>query len=198
MTGFDISTTTAPRSDQQNFDDYVAGPRIVTITEVKRGTEEQPVEVHLAEFPGRPFKPAKSMRRVLVQAWGPDASQYAGRRMELVGDPTVKFGGAVVGGVRIARLSHIEKPMTMALTVSKGKRAPYVIKPLPDAPQTPDYLADAKAAQTLDEWRQVWQRAHDAGHLTDALKAKLVPLGEALKAAPAPDADTIPGTEADQ
>lgn len=127
----DISATTAPRSDQQNYDDYLAGPRLVTITEVKAGTDEQPVEVHLQEFPGRPFKPSKSMRRVLVAAWGPDSTVYAGRRMVLMGDPTVRFGGSVVGGVRISHLSHIDKQMTLSLTVTKGRRAPYVVKPLP-------------------------------------------------------------------
>jgi hypothetical protein len=43
----------------------------------------------------------------------------------------------------------------------------------------PDYVADAKAAQDIAEWRQVWQRAKDAGHLDNALKAKLTPIGEA-------------------
>jgi hypothetical protein len=62
------------------------------------------------------------------------------------------------------------------------------VKPLADdapaASPVPTYMADARAAKTLDEWRKVWQRAKDAGHLTDALKAELTPLGEALKAKP--------------
>jgi hypothetical protein len=43
-------------------------------------------------------------------------------------------------------------------------------------------MADARAAKTLDEWREVWQRADAAGHLNDALKAELTPIGAALKA----------------
>lgn len=131
----DITATTAPKSDQQNFDDYVAGSKTVTIESVKAGTPEQPVEIHLVEFPGRPFKPSKSMRRVLVASWGPEASAYVGRRMTLYGDPTVKFGGIAVGGIRISHLSHIEKPLTLALTVKRGSRAPFVVQPLePPAP----------------------------------------------------------------
>lgn len=133
----DISPTTAPKSDQQNFDDYISGPKTVTISEVRAGNDEQPVEVHLVEFPGRPFKPSKSMRRVLVAAWGPEASAYAGRRMVLYGDPTVRFGGAVVGGIRIESLSHIDKPLTLSLTTTRGKRAPYVVKPLAEAAPAP-------------------------------------------------------------
>jgi hypothetical protein len=146
----DISATTEPRSDQQNYDDYAAGPRIVTVTEVRAGTSEQPVEIHLAEFPGRPYKPSKSMRRVLVAAWGPEASTYAGRRMKLVGDPTVKFGGVVVGGIKIAQLSHIDERLTISLTVAKGKRAPHVVDPLPDAPPVDEKAS--KLAALRDEW----------------------------------------------
>ena len=130
----DIATTTAPKSDQQNFDDYLAGPKTVTICEVTPGSAEQPVEIHLEEFPGRPFKPSKSIRRVLVAAWGQDSSVYVGRRMTLYGDPSVKFGGVAVGGIRVSHLSHIPGPLKLQLTVSRGKRDPFVVQPLPDAP----------------------------------------------------------------
>lgn len=146
----DITASTAPRSDQQNFDDYVTGDRVVTITEVKAGSSEQPVEIHLAEYPGRPFKPSKSMRRVLVAAWGPETSAYTGRRMRLYGDPDVKFGGVTVGGIKIGALSHIEKPLKLALTVTRGKRAPHVVEPLPDAPSAPDDTA-SRASKAV-EW----------------------------------------------
>lgn len=130
----DISETTAPRSDQLNFDDVSASTVTVTISEVRAGSAEQPVEIHLAEFPGRPFKPSKSMRRVFVNAWGPDSKAYVGRRMTLYGDPSVKFGGQTVGGIRISHMSHISKKLTLALTVTRGKRAPYSVDPLPDGP----------------------------------------------------------------
>jgi len=134
----DITESTAPKSDQQNYDDYVGGPKTVTVTEVKRGSAEQPVEVHLAEFPGRPFKPSKSMRRVLLACWGPDSAAYPGRKMTLYGDPEVKFGGQTVGGIRIGALSDINGPQTIALTVTRGKRAPFTVQPLAGAPHPKD------------------------------------------------------------
>lgn len=140
----DITETTAPRSDQQNFDDYVSGPKTVQISEVTAGSAEQPVDIHLVEFPGRPFKPSKTVRRILVAAWGPEASNYVGRRMTLYGDPTIKFGGATVGGIRVSHLSHIDKPLTISLTETRGKRKPHRIEPLPDAPTKP--AADPTAA----------------------------------------------------
>ncbi|WP_223690079.1 hypothetical protein [Leifsonia poae] len=125
-----IASTTEPKSDQQNYDDYIDGPKTVTVSQVKAGSAEQPVEVHLVEFPGRPFKPSKSMRRVLVTCWGSDSSAYAGRKLTLFGDPGVTFGGQAVGGIRISALSHLENPVTVSLTVTRGKRAPFVVQPI--------------------------------------------------------------------
>lgn len=128
-----MTESIAPKSDQLNAEDLLTGPRTFTIVEVKRGSVEQPIDVHLVEFPGRPFKPSKTVRRIMVGAWGADASLYAGRRMTLYRDPAVKFGGMDVGGIRVSHMSDISKPMTLALTVTRGKRAPYVVQPLADA-----------------------------------------------------------------
>jgi hypothetical protein len=193
----DLSDTIVPKSDQLNSDDLRSGPRTFTIAEVrKNNSDEQPVSIVLAEFPtGRPWKPSKSMRRVLVEVWGRDASTYAGKRLTLYRDDRIKFGGQEVGGIRIQAMSGLKKPKPMALHVTRGKYESIVVQPLADnAPTSPTvseeavaYMADARAAKTLDEWRKVWQRAKDAGHLTDALKAELMPLGEALKAKPVDD-----------
>lgn len=128
----DISDSIVPRSDQTNAEDFLTGPRTVTIVEVKKGSAEQPVDIFLAEFPGRPFRPSKTVRRLLVAGWGPEASAYVGRRLTLYRDPTVKFGGADVGGIRVSHMSHIDKPLSVALTVTRGKRQPYTVKPLTD------------------------------------------------------------------
>src|ERR1035437_775387 len=176
----DISQTTAPKSDQQNFDDYAVGPRTVTISEVTKGSVEQPVDIGLVEFPGRPYKPSKSMRRVLVAAWGAEASAYVGRKMTLFGDPTVKFGGQVVGGIKIAALSHIEQRLTLALTASHGQRAPFPVEPLTDAtpaltkvPSNAELLAEigALADKTPGGRKAVaadWAESHKGESLRDA------------------------------
>jgi hypothetical protein len=163
----DLTESIAPKSDQLNAEDLLTGPRTVTITEVRKGSVEQPVDIHLAEFPGRPFKPSKTVRRILVSAWGPDASTYAGRRMTLYRDAAVKFGGMDVGGIRVSHLSHIAKPLTLVLAVSKGKRAPYVIKPLADAPApaqanvptAEELIADAEKATTNDDLNRIARTA---------------------------------------
>ena len=162
----DISDSLAANSNQQNYDEFLAGPKTVTVSEVKKGTTEQPVEVHLAEFPGKPFKPAKSVRRVLAAAWGTDASAWAGRRLTIYGDPEVRYAGKAVGGLRVSHVSHIDKPVTVALTVTRGKREPFTVHPLPDAtPYTPsqDWLALMASASTGDEKNAIWQQATEDG-----------------------------------
>jgi hypothetical protein len=171
----DILKTTEPKSDQQNFDDYVAGPKTVTVSEVKRGSADQPVELHLVEYPGRPFKPGKSMRRVLVACWGPEASAYVGRRLTLYGDPEVKFGGQKVGGIRIAALSHLPEPVELNLTVTRGKRVPFVVQPIPG--ELAEHLAELSAAQSLEELQTAWKAAQKAG-----VAASLVAQKDARKA----------------
>jgi hypothetical protein len=150
----DLTPTTVPKSDQLNFDDLASsGPRTVTISEVKAGTVEQPVEIHIAEYPGRPYKPSKSMRRVLVAAWGPEASAYVGRRMTLYGDPKVKFGAETVGGLKISHLSHLDKRLTVALTITRGKRAPFTVEPLASEPTAEQVAACTDPAQLRDWWK---------------------------------------------
>jgi hypothetical protein len=64
----DLSKTIAPRSDQLNADDLIGGPRTITITGVKLVAEDQPVAISFDNDEGKPWKPCKSMRRVLVKA----------------------------------------------------------------------------------------------------------------------------------
>lgn len=187
----DLSASIVPRSDQLNSDDLMTGPVTVTITDVRAGNSEQPVEVHLAEFPGRPYKPSKSMRRVMVQAWGPEASEYTGRRITLFRNPDIKFGGMAVGGIEIAQMSHLPKPLTVSLMVTKGKRKPFTVQPLKDEPKPApatarDFLAEAEqAGGDRDLLRALWTAAKDAGepqaHL-DTIAAMAAPNNETSEA----------------
>lgn len=140
-----MTESIAPKSDQLNAEDMLTGPRTFTIAEVKRGNDEQPIHIHLVEFPGRPWKPSKTSRRILVGGWGPDASTYSGRRVTLYRDPDIKFGGIAVGGIAVSHMSNLDKPLKLALTQTRGKRGMYVVQPLADAPAlAPDRLAELR------------------------------------------------------
>jgi len=152
----DLTEFIAPKSDQLNADDLIAHPVTVTITEVRKGSVEQPIEVHLAEFPGRPYKPSKSMGRVMVDAWKEQSSAYVGRRMTLYRDPDVMFGGKKVGGIKISHLSHIDRPRDLDLTVKRGTKVGHHVEPLPDATPAPT-AADVAASTDTDELKAMWR-----------------------------------------
>jgi len=185
MTGFDISDTLAPASDQLDAIELVAGPRTFQIESVRAGSVEQPVEVKLADFP-RVWRPSKGMRRVLAAGWGVHASAWTGRKVTLFYDPDVTFGKDKTGGTRISHMSDLpgNKPLSVPLLITRGKSAMFVVKPLADEAPAPDYLSQAQAAQDVAEVKAIWARADRAGHLTPELKAQLTPIGEALKPAP--------------
>lgn len=175
---FDISDTLAPKSDQLDAVELAGGPRTFTIERVTKGNAEQPVNVHLAGFP-RPWRPGKSMRRVLAAAWGTDAGTYAGRSVTLYCEPDVEFGGAQVGGTRISHLSHIDGPLRIPLLIKRGKSAVYTVQPLIEEAR-PDYATQVAAATTKDALNGIWRDASTAGHLDDALKAAILARGGEL------------------
>jgi hypothetical protein len=124
-----LADTIKPKSDQLNADDLLTGPMNVTITGVRRGAVDQPVILDI-DGGNQPFKPCKTMRRVLITAWGDDGKAWVGRSMTLFCDPTVKWGGVAIGGIRISHVSHIKASINMMLTATRGKRSNHTVHPL--------------------------------------------------------------------
>src|SRR5699024_2351309 len=95
------------KTDQLNYEDFLGGvTRTVTIAGVKKGTKEQQYDIEI-EGDQRVWRPAVTVLKLLVEAWGDDATVWVGRRATLYGDPEVKFGREKVGGIRVSHLSHI-------------------------------------------------------------------------------------------
>lgn len=149
----DLSKTIEAKSDQLNADDLMAGPRTIEITKVSanQSSSEQPIAIGYKGDNGRTFYPCKTVRRLLVSVWGPNGNEYVGRSVTLYRDPTVKWGGMEVGGIRISHMSHIDKPVTIALTATRGNKKPVTVRPIEvqrqdtnpaDAPKTTDPYAD--------------------------------------------------------
>lgn len=164
----DITDTLAPKSDQINADDMAGRSAVVTVAGVEKVAGEQPLAVHLHEFPGRPWKPGKTVRRILAAAWGTDAAQWTGRRAELFTDQEVTFGKVKVGGIRVSRLSHLDAPLSLALTATRGKKQTHRIDPLPDSTPSaevqPDWQAEIQArAGNVDALRALWSDAQARG-----------------------------------
>lgn len=159
----DLSPTIIAKSDQLNSDDLMGGPITVQITRVSGTSDkEQPIAISYQGDQNKPYKPGKSMRRVLVAFWGKDGEGYVGRSLTLYRDPEVTFGKIKVGGIRISHMSDIEDG-EMALAVKKGAKALFSVKRLDvarrEAPITAaDILAmmETAAGKGTDELRNIW------------------------------------------
>lgn len=128
----DMSGTIVAKSDQINASD-ITQPTIITITDVKvKKGDDQPVWITVAEYPKRYFKPGLTVRRILAHLWGNDGAAYIGRQIEIYNDSTVKWGGQEVGGIRVSRMSHIDKPEVLALPEGRGKWKDFYVEPLPN------------------------------------------------------------------
>ena len=71
----DLRDTIVPKSDQLNADQLLGGPITIRVTDVRRGSDDQPIIIAYDNDGGRPYKPCKSMRKVLLFAWGADGNQ---------------------------------------------------------------------------------------------------------------------------
>jgi hypothetical protein len=178
-----LSHTIIPKSDQLNADDLISGSITIKVTAIKGSNEpQQPVAIHYEGDNGKPYKPCKSMRRVLVSAWGANGLDYVGRSITLYRDDSVVFGGIAVGGIRISHLSHIEKDLTLALTVSRTSRKPYTVKVLAVAAPEPkplpaltpeDAESWAKAVKALAEGKTTVEKIRKHYALSEANEVAL-------------------------
>jgi hypothetical protein len=141
-----MKITAEPRSDQWNADDFIGGPRTFTIAGVKPGSAEQKYDIELVEGEGRVWRPPLTMLRLLMAAWGDEATTWAGRRVTLYRDEKVRFGPDAVGGIRVSHMSNLPggKRFETKITSARGKKASVSVEPLPDAapvpqPYTPDH-----------------------------------------------------------
>lgn len=133
----DITKMVAPKTDQLNADDFIGkAPVTIRISGAKdTGNKEQPLALSYEGDNGKPWKPGLAMRRVLIQIWGDEVcaeaeKHFPSRAVTLYRDPDVKFGGVTVGGVRVSHATNITKETKCTMTISKGKRVEFIVKPL--------------------------------------------------------------------
>ena len=180
----DMTASIAAKSDQLDAVDLLSGPQTFTIERVSEHNAEQPFNFHLAGFP-RVWRPGKSMRRVIVAAWGGKVANYVGKSLTLYCDPSVEFGGAAVGGTRISHMTGIDKPLKVPLLIKKGRSAVFTVQPLKEAAPAParDWLAEAGNLSDVAALRALWSEAKSGG----ADPSTLAKIQALATPAPAPD-----------
>lgn len=192
-----IIPATLPKSDQLNAEQLLPGPMTVTITDVTVKVGEQPVTVHYEGEEGRPYKPCKTMLRVLCLAWTENGNNWRGKSMTLYNDPTVRFGGDEVGGIRISHMSDIDDDIKVSLTKTRGKKALHIIRRLQvdRGPLLADVLATIKAASNkagMDAAKKLASTLRSEADVAAALAAYTARVAELrTQAAPKPTAKTL-------
>lgn len=152
-----MKVTIQKKTDQLNYEDFLGGvTRIVTVAGVKASKAESQYDIAI-EGDARVWRPPATVLKILVEAWTDEASTWAGRRAELYGDPEVVMAGKKVGGIRVSRLSHIDAPLDLLLTTTRGVKGRFIVDPLPDAP-TPPQL-DAETERAIADLRTEWDDA---------------------------------------
>lgn len=188
MTTIDITRAIAPKSDQLNADDLLAGPRTIRIRDVQVTTGEQPVSVFFDGDEGRPWKPSKTAMRCLASIWGANAAKWIGMHVTLYNDETVTWAGAAVGGIRVSHMEGLSSPRSLQLTKTRGKKVGVVIQPLTvqrDSSKADRFrerlyaVAEDSGKSVEEAWAKV--PAEIRAELGDELLAQLVAIESAAR-----------------
>lgn len=190
-----LAEALAPKSDQLNADDLIAGPRVLKITQARiaKDGRETKIVLNYEGDNGKPWKPCKTMGRAMVMAWKiQDPSEFAGKSVRVYRDPSVRFGDqGEVGGIRISHMSHLQSAAKVKLTVSQGKKGEFTFSPLvTEAPAPIEHYTieaaelDLRAAKTLDDLGRAWKR-----RIMEPYRAQLQAVLDERKAALAPASD---------
>lgn len=143
--------TCEPDSTQINADDLIGGPVTATIARVvvrtpsgKKG--DQPVDVHLSGH-DRPWRPCKTMRRLLIEVWGLPVAGWVGRLITLYRHDGIRSpDGGTTAGIRISAMSGIDAPRNISLTEMRGVKRIWTVRPIDVDP-----LAAAMTATRITE-----------------------------------------------
>ena len=149
MNDDDMGDLLAPKSQQLDAVDLIAGDRTFTVKKVTKTGGEQPLNIFFEEF-DRPWRPGVNQRRVLGNVWGTKFGVWAGRRLTLQCDPTVVYGGKAVGGIRVTHMSHIDKRTPTPIIPTRGQGAIYNVDPLKES---------APALSPAETLRAEWKTA---------------------------------------
>jgi len=175
--------TLEAKSDQLNATDIMGIDLVIRIRDaVLTNSKEQPLSIYFDGDNNRPWKPSKGMRRVLAAAWGPETDRLIGKHVKLYFDPSVKYAGKEIGGIRIKAMSDIDKRgIVVVETINRQNRIPLQIAHLNT--QRPEYPADKfnAALQTMAGYmqsgkmtlQQVIAKCQETGQLSQEQLAQL-------------------------
>lgn len=203
MTSKDVTKAIQAKSDQLNADDLVGGPITIKITDVDVRSTDQPIQISYEGDGGRPWRPCKTAARCLAAIWGKNAAQWVGMSCTIYNDPTVTWAGAAVGGIRVSHMEGLDKPRSLQLAKTRGKKGAVTIQPLrietttPDNTPAPDNAAALKSARDAakkgsEVFRKWWTDNADMRDAAKTIMDDLKKTASDADAAMVPDDDESP------
>jgi hypothetical protein len=165
---YSVADLIVPRSDQLNAEQLWDKPMTITVTAVKKvggvGTQ-QPLVINYDGDNGRPYKPCKTMIKVMEKAWGDDIRAYVGKSMQLYCDRLVSFGDQKnIGGIRISHMTDLAgnaAKMALPLLITRGRKHTYIVERL-DVVAKPDAKATLESAETMQDLVEAWSALNAA------------------------------------
>jgi hypothetical protein len=165
----DISETLIAKSDQLNAADLMGGPITVKAINVSVSkSSDQPVVIKI-DGDRQPYKPCKSMRRLLAFLWGTSSKEWIGHSMTLYCDPDVLWAGAKAGGIRISHVTGIQESCDIPLRASKHKVVTYTVHPL--IVQLPPY-PDENIGRNREAWIKSFNDNNTPAGLVNKIKTQ--------------------------
>lgn len=178
----DISVAMQAKSDQLNAVDIMGVEPVITIRDVQVRNGDQPVWIFYHGDNNRPWKPSKGMIRILAAGWGTESSNWVGKSVQIFMEPSVRYAGQEVGGIRIMAMSDIpQKGINATITISRTKREPYPVKFLNmERPKYPDEQFNSKFESMVEAMQngkmtlqQVIAQCQKKGDLTEEQTKRL-------------------------
>jgi hypothetical protein len=174
---------TVVKTDQINADDLISRSVTVQLGPCREYKDEKGgARLEFRTSAGKFWRPPPTIVRILEALWGDNPQDCVGRWVELFRDPDVRCpDGTIGGGVRIAAMSHIDRPAKVAVTIARGKKKMItvgVLKPPTEKAPTaaPDLATVLSGAgltlADLDAWRAA-QNKPPTADLNDAQRAQL-------------------------
>lgn len=170
----------APKSDQLNACDFLVAPKTYTIKDVVvKKDGEQRVSVFFEDCK-LPWKPCKSMLRVMMVVWDScDSKDFIGKRLTLFNDEKVMWAGVAVGGIRISHMSGLSAERTISLRATKKASISYVVKPLLNQENAQLNLVSKVETEKVEASNS--SRVHGTEQ-EERYRARLIEIGTKLKA----------------
>lgn len=163
----DIGWVLVPKSDQLNAEMLNEGPLTIKITEViAKKNQEQPITIRFEGDAGKPYKPCKTMCKVLANVYSRDANLWIGHSLTLWNDTNVKYGKIQTGGIRISHMSGIDEKRNIPYIETKGRVSIHTVQPLNFA------KTDTKPAPQGEQPKKTyWETLRDRTESAQTLEA---------------------------